>query len=335
MGDPARRPDVRRRGPGRRGGPAGPAVRRPVGQAARPADARGARASPASACYIANVVKCRPPGNRDPAARRDRRRAGRSSSSSSTSSARRSSSRSATSPRSCCSRPRTASPSCGAQLPVRATACSSRRCTRPPSLRGGGEPLAQMRADLVRAKLALAAPARGSDVIADGTRAPSVDDDAGARPAALAELRPARRPRAARRRARRRQDRVRPGLRRRPRRHRADHEPDVHARREYDGPAARCTTSTSTASSSSSEVLDLGLAELLDDGGVTLIEWGDAILAGAAGRLPRGAARATATTTTTASLDVACRSGRRWSAPARRGRSTPALDRRGAGGARC
>ena len=49
-----------------RGGPAGPAVRRPLRQAARPARCSRRSASPATACYIANVVKCRPPGNRDP-----------------------------------------------------------------------------------------------------------------------------------------------------------------------------------------------------------------------------------------------------------------------------
>ena len=45
----------------------------------------------------------------------------------------------------------------------------------------------------------------------------------------------------------------------------------------YEG-RLRSTTSTCTGSSSSSEALDLGLPEMLDDGGVVLIEWGDAIL---------------------------------------------------------
>ncbi len=39
------------------------------------------------------------------------------------------------------------------------------------------------------------------------------------------------------------------------------------------------------------EVDDLGLAEMLDEGGVTLIEWGDAIVPALPGRLPRGAVR--------------------------------------------
>ena len=34
------------------------------------------------------------------------------------------------------------------------------------------------------------------------------------------------------------------------------------------------------------EVLDVGLPEMLDEGGVTVVEWGDAIIAGAARRLP-------------------------------------------------
>ena len=36
------------------------------------------------------------------------------------------------------------------------------------------------------------------------------------------------------------------------------------------------------------EVLDVGLAEMLDEGAVVVIEWGDAIVPGAAARLPRG-----------------------------------------------
>ena len=34
------------------------------------------------------------------------------------------------------------------------------------------------------------------------------------------------------------------------------------------------------------EVLDVGLPEMLDEGGVTVVEWGDAIISAAAGRLP-------------------------------------------------
>ena len=60
------RPPVRRRGPRRRGGSAGRAVRRAVGQAARPAHARGDRARPRDGATSPTCVKCRPPGNRDP-----------------------------------------------------------------------------------------------------------------------------------------------------------------------------------------------------------------------------------------------------------------------------
>ena len=60
-----RRPDVRRRGARRRGGPPGPAVRRPrrgaAQRAARPESGwRGATSSSRTS------LKCRPPGNRDP-----------------------------------------------------------------------------------------------------------------------------------------------------------------------------------------------------------------------------------------------------------------------------
>ena len=51
--------------PGLPRGPAGQAVRGAGRQAARPA-ARGDRPRRAQTCFIANVLKCRPPGNRDP-----------------------------------------------------------------------------------------------------------------------------------------------------------------------------------------------------------------------------------------------------------------------------
>ena len=106
-------------------------------------------------CYIANVVKCRPPENRDPRPEEidacrpwfaqqleliapEGHRHAR-----------------ATSRRSCCSRRARASRSC-AGAPTRSVRrCSCRRSTPPPRCRGGAEPLAQMRADFVRAKLAL------------------------------------------------------------------------------------------------------------------------------------------------------------------------------------
>ena len=59
---------------------------------------------------------------------------------------------------------------------------------------------------------------------------------------------------------------------------RADHQPDVHAGPAVRGPAASSTTSTSTGSTSWARWPTSGLSELLDDGGVVLIEWGDAIL---------------------------------------------------------
>ena len=65
VGDPRRRPDVRRRGARLPRGQAGLPVRRPGGEAARQA-ARRESGSTRDDVYIANVLKCRPPGNRDP-----------------------------------------------------------------------------------------------------------------------------------------------------------------------------------------------------------------------------------------------------------------------------
>ena len=64
-GNPHAGADVRRRGAGLPRGQAGHPVRRPGGEAARQA-ARQASAWRASDVFIANVLKCRPPGNRDP-----------------------------------------------------------------------------------------------------------------------------------------------------------------------------------------------------------------------------------------------------------------------------
>ena len=40
--------------------------------------------------------------------------------------------------------------------------------------------------------------------------------------------------------------------------------------------SAPCSTPTSTASTTCGEIADLGLGELVEDGGVALVEWGDA-----------------------------------------------------------
>ena len=65
--------DVRRRSARRRGRRAGRAVRRPGGAAARQHAGGAGHARASSNVYIANVVKCRPPGNRTPEPRRSRR----------------------------------------------------------------------------------------------------------------------------------------------------------------------------------------------------------------------------------------------------------------------
>ena len=82
-------------------------------------------------CYIANVVKCRPPQNRDPAPEGDRglpALPGRADRRSSTPA---SSSRWATSPPSSCSRPPRASASCAARCSNGAGPAWCRRTTRP------------------------------------------------------------------------------------------------------------------------------------------------------------------------------------------------------------
>ena len=103
--------------PGLPRGQAGQAVRRPGRQAAR--QAAGARSAwRASTCFIANVLKCRPPGNRDPAAARDRGLRGPPVPPDRADPSRGWSARSATSPRSCCPAGPRASPRCA----------GSRRC---------------------------------------------------------------------------------------------------------------------------------------------------------------------------------------------------------------
>ena len=84
---------------------------------------------------------------------------------------------------------------------------------------------------------------------------------------------------------------VRPGLRRRPRR-RPNRSPARRSRwpRTYHGPPAAAPPRRLPPRAAGARSVDLGLAEVLDAGGVTLVEWGDAILRGAARRLPRGAA---------------------------------------------
>ena len=65
-GRPECRPHVRRRRPGRRGGPPGSAVRGEERASSSIGSSRRRWASRAIDVYIANVVKCRPPENRDP-----------------------------------------------------------------------------------------------------------------------------------------------------------------------------------------------------------------------------------------------------------------------------
>ena len=215
MGDPARPADVHRRGPGRRGGPPGPAVRRPQRQAARPADARGARHHPRPLLHRqrGEVPAARQPR---PEARRDRRLPAVPRRSSSTSSG----------PAVVVTLGRFA-----AQWLLQTTEGITKLRGRSypfahgvliptlhpaAALRGGAEPLAQMRADFVRAKLALADGGRDRDGRRRSrcARRRSTATQAVGGGAGRAGAR--RRPAAAGRRPRRRQDRVRPGLRPRP-----------------------------------------------------------------------------------------------------------------------
>ena len=150
-GRPRRRPHVRGRGARSRGGPPWRAVRRPVRPAARPSAGRGGRHRPRSQVYIANVVKCRPPDNRDP--RPDEIGACRPYlTSRSPWSAPAWSSPWATSPPGSCSTPTRASPSCGARRTRWGRPTLVPTFHPAAALRGGGVVLAQMRADFVRAK---------------------------------------------------------------------------------------------------------------------------------------------------------------------------------------
>ena len=184
---------------------------------------------------------------------------------------------------SCCSTPRTASPSCAGRATRSAHGGADPDVPPGRVLRGGGEPLAQMRADFVRAKLALACRRPGRRRSGGRTHRPtSVDDDPcssrpalgrpGSRPATWccspASSAPAR-PRSRRASAR--------GLGV----DRADHQPDVHASsastpgrlplappRRLPARAPQRGRSTSGSTSCSTRAR------------VTLIEWGDAIAAG-------------------------------------------------------
>ena len=189
--------------------------------------------------------------------------------------ARRSSSRSATSPRSCCSRPRTASPSCaGAAYPFGDGVLVP---TFHPAavLRGGGEPLAQMRADFVRAKLALAGASRMIDAlprrsVESTTREPGRGGRPRWRGPATSSCSPATsapaRPRSPRASAAASASPSRSRARRSRSSASYDGRPRAAPPRRVPARAARRGRSTS------------GCRELLDDGGVTLIEWGDAIV---------------------------------------------------------
>jgi DNA polymerase len=122
--------------------------------------------------YIANVVKCRPPGTVTRNRTRSTR-ARRGSTGNSSSSGRASSSPSATSRRSCCSIPRTASPNCAARS-SRSSAPATTAILIPtlhPSavLRNGGKTLAESRADFVRVKRAWRASREGHSTAADRT----------------------------------------------------------------------------------------------------------------------------------------------------------------------
>ena len=161
--------------------------------------------------YIANVVKCRPPGNRDPQPARDRdvpplpRGAGRVHRSHGRRDARQLRHQAAA------RRPRTASRSCAAGSSRTATApCSSPRCTRRRCC-AAAAPRSRRRAPTSSRSSARSRARRARDEAAHG------DAHAPTRPHALgaAHRRVAarRRRRRARRRARHRQDRVRQGPR--------------------------------------------------------------------------------------------------------------------------
>ncbi len=110
---PDRRPDVRRRGARARRGPPGRAVRGPLGQAARPAGPGGAGHRPFSVLHRQRGEVPAPRQPRPPS-RGDRRLSALPRSPARAASTRRWWSPSGTSPPSCCSRPTSVSPRCGA-----------------------------------------------------------------------------------------------------------------------------------------------------------------------------------------------------------------------------
>ena len=318
-----RRPDVRRRGSGRRGGPAGPAVRRPLGPAPRPADARGDGPRPRDRGLHRQHGDVPAAGQPRPAARRDRGLPAVARGRSSTSSTRRSSSR--------LGQLRHASSLLdttdgitklrGRELPVRATACSI------PTFHPAAVLAGRRRAD---------GPDAGRPRPGQAGRWPATTPAVIAlAPTSVDATRDARRPRspswprpgdlvAAGRRPRRRQDRLRPGLRPRPRRRPSPiTSPTFTLARQYEGrlplhhldvyrlEQLQRGRSTSAWPSCSTRAAS------------TLIEWGDAIAAGAARRLPRGPPRASATGDDDRAIELR-RVGAGWSA---RGR---ALGRRAA-----
>ena len=212
------------------------------------------------------------------------------------------------------------------------TACSSRRCTRPPRCAAG--PSRWPRCGPTSCGPSWRWPsAGGGGRDASTLRTTSVDDDQGGGRGA-GRARPAGRPAPARRRARRRQDDVHPGLRRAPSassepvtsptftlvpRTYAGRLPLHHARRLP--PRAHWPRWPTSA-----------LGELLDDGGVTLVEWGDAVVAGAAGRPPArcGSTLRRRRTTTATSVDACrARSAAAWWPPADRGARGGRWRRRG------
>ena len=262
-------------------------------------------------CYIANVVKCRPPDNRDPQAGRDRGLPPVPHAAARPDPSRRRGDARASSPRSGCSRRARASRSCGARSTRSRTGCSSPPCTRPP--RCGAVPSRWPRCGPTSC-----GPSwtwrRGRAMT--GTPAPdhARDDEGGRDPGARrrpGRAGPRRRPPPARGRPGRRQDGVRPGLRPGARRERAR------------SPAPPSPSCTSTTAACALHHLDVYRLERLGRGGRPrprrdarrrrrhARRVGRRHRLGLPGRLPGGAPRpsATATTTATSSCGPA---GQRW-----------------------
>ena len=275
VGDPQRRPDVRGRRPGRAGGPQGEPF---VGRAGQLLTSliEGIGLTRADV-YIANVVKCRPPGNRDPqpaeiescrpyldgAARADRPRGRRDARELRDQAPARDQGR----------HHEAARPG----VPVRATAhdARSRRCTRRRCCAAAAPALAEARADFVHVKRALAGDGR-DDARTRVTR--DADRDARARASASARCcapatwscspatsAPARRcsPRASR---------VALGVAR------AGDEPDVHGRARVRRAGRRVVHVDVYRLDHVQELHDLGFDDLLDgDVGRRVVEWGDRV----------------------------------------------------------